>query len=123
MQIGSKNKCQFSVQQRDLALELGSGNLPVYGTPAMIAHMENTAMKHIAPFLTDAQSSVGILINAKHIKASPLGEIIEIISEVTLIDNKRIEFSIKAFDSKQALIGEASHQRVIIDVEKFMSRV
>lgn len=111
------------VKNKDLAINVGSGSLAVYGTPAMIAHMEGTSMRLIKKFLNDGEDSVGIAISTSHIKASALNEKIEISAKVVNVDNRKISLEIIATDSKGDKIGEAKHDRFIINEKKFMERV
>src|SRR5450830_1742752 len=111
----------IQVQANQTATQYGSGLLEVFATPALIGLMENTAMKLIE--LPEGSSSVGTSINMKHLKASPIGEMIECTATIVAIDGRKYSFEIKATDSKGDLIGEATHERVIINIEKFMIKV
>ena len=111
----------IQVQANQTATQYGSGLLDVFATPALIGLMENTAMQLIE--LPEGSSSVGISINMKHLKASPVGEKIDCTATVTDIDGRKYSFNIKAIDSKGDLVGEATHERVIVNVEKFMSKI
>jgi len=111
----------IQVQANQTATQYGSGLLEVFATPALIGLMENTAMKLIE--LPEGSSSVGTSINMKHLKASPIGEIIECTATITAIEGRKYSFEVKVTDSKGDLIGEATHERVIINIEKFMSKI
>lgn len=101
---------------------VGSGGLEVFSTPSMIALMENTAAGSLAPHLEEGQGSVGTAVNIKHIAATPLGMKVTCESEIIEIDRRRLVFSVKAYDEK-GLIGEGTHERFIIDNEKFMNKL
>lgn len=103
------------------AEEYGSGLLPVYATPALIGFMENTAMKMIE--LPADSSSVGILMNMKHLKASAVGATITCTATITEVDGRKYTFAIKAMDESGDVVGEAIHERFVVNVEKFMSKV
>jgi len=109
------------VKESQTALEYGSGLLPVFATPALIGLMENTAMQLIE--LPEGSSSVGISINMKHLKASPVGAEIVCTASITEIDGRKYSFEIKANDTSGDLIGEATHERFVVNVEKFMSKL
>jgi len=109
------------VKESQTALEYGSGLLPVFATPALIGLMENTAMQLIE--LPEGNSSVGISINMKHLKASPVGAEIVCTASITEIDGRKYSFEIKATDTSGDLIGEATHERFVVNVEKFMSKL
>jgi predicted thioesterase len=111
----------ITVQETQTAAKYGSGLLPVFATPALIALMENTAMQLIE--LPEGSSSVGISINMKHLKASPVGA--EILCTATLIeiDGRKYSFDIKANDANGDVVGEATHERFVVSIEKFMSKL
>lgn len=104
------------------AQAIGSGDLPVYATPAMIALMEATSVIAIENFLPPGYSTVGIEINVKHVAATPVGEEVRVQAEVIDIEGKRIVFNVQAWDDED-LIGEGTHVRYIIEIERFMQRV
>lgn len=103
------------------AAQIGSGLLPVFSTPSMIAFMENTAMQMIN--LSEGESSVGTMINAKHLKASKIGEKLYCSALISEQEGRRFVFELKVIDSKGDTVGVATHERFVILVEKFMSRL
>lgn len=111
----------IQVQANQTAIQIGSGLLPVFATPALVALMENTAMQLIE--LPEGSSSVGISICVKHLKASPIGAQIECTATLTAIDGRKYSFEIKATDKNGDLIGEATHERFLVNIEKFMSKL
>lgn len=104
------------------AQALGSGSLPVYATPALVALMEAAAVAALAPHLDADQSSVGTGLDIKHIAATPIGHAVRARAEVIAVDGRTVTFQVQGWD-QQELIGEGSHTRVIISVERFMARV
>ena len=121
MKIGQKNQLKIVVSKSDTAKSVGSGVLDVLATPRMIALMEECSYKLIAPYLEEGSSSVGTLINAKHVSATPVGMEVYAESEIIEIDGRRVVFSVKAYDEK-GLIGEGKHERFIILSERFLSK-
>jgi fluoroacetyl-CoA thioesterase len=113
----------FTVTEDQTAKKLGSGNLEVFATPAMIACMENTAMKMIMGTLPQGMDSVGTEINVKHLKASAVGEIIKFEAKIITVEDKKVQFEISASNQIEIIIGTANHTRYIIDVEKFMGKL
>lgn len=113
---------EIIVSKKDTALEMGSGNLEVFATPAMVALMENTSVKCIAKELEKGHDTVGILINTSHIKATGLGCKVWCKSTVANVEGKKISFEIEAWDEK-GKIGIATHDRYIINPERFMSKL
>jgi predicted thioesterase len=119
--IGLKGNSNVTVGQDQTASAWGSGLLPVYATPAMIALMESTAAKSVEPYLEEGYSTVGILINIRHLAATPAGMKVRCESELIEIDRKRLVFKVRAYDEME-LIGEGTHERFIINKGKFMEK-
>ena len=110
------------VKAEHLATKVGSGDMEVFATPAMIALMENAAMMCVLEHIDESSSTVGISISTTHIRATAINSDVEAVATVTKIDGKKITFSIIARDG-QGVIGEATHERYIVDREKFLSRL
>lgn len=121
METGIIGKEELIVNEMNTAEALGSGSLAVFATPAMIALMEKTARLSVAPFLEDGQSTVGTLINVKHLSASPVGMKITCRTELKEIDRRRLVFHVECSD-EAGIIGEGEHERFIIDEAKFMAK-
>ena len=122
IQEGLTHTSQLTVTEAVTATTMGSGDLPVLATPAMMALMENAAMLAVAPHLPEGSTTVGGHISASHIKPTPVGETVTATATVTKVDGKKIEFDVKAHWG-DLLLGEGSHLRFIVDREKFMSRL
>lgn len=121
MEIGIKHTITEVVTPDKTAANVGSGLLPVYATPAMIALMEKCASECVAPYIEAGKSSVGTMLNVKHLAASPIGIKVTCTATLTEIDGRRLVFSLEASDEKGP-IGEGTHERFVIDVERFMSK-
>lgn len=104
------------------ASALGSGDMNVLATPAMVAFMENAAMLCVAPLLGEGQTTVGIFIETTHTRATAVGKNVEITAIIHEVDGRKISFDIVAKDDK-GVIGSAKHDRFIVDREKFLSRL
>src|SRR6266498_4095380 len=104
------------------AQAFGSGSLPVYATPALVALVETAALNAIHPLLPEHQTSVGTFISIKHLAATGLNQTVRAHAEVTQIEGNQITFAVQAWDAKQ-LIGEGTHTRFIVDIERFMKRL
>lgn len=109
------------VNENQTASQYGSGLLPVFATPALIALMENTAMQLID--LPEGSSSVGISINMQHVKATAVGKEVHCEATITANEGRKYIFRITATDETGDVIGEATHERVVVNVEKFMSKL
>ena len=121
LEIGVKGYQEVLVTEANSAKTMGSGALDVFATPAMIALMEETAWKSIQPHLEEGQGSVGTQLVIDHLAATPLGMKVHCESEVTAIEGRKIEFKVSAYD-EVGLIGEGTHQRFIVDNEKFQGK-
>ncbi|MBQ9822333.1 MAG: thioesterase family protein [Muribaculaceae bacterium] len=122
IEIGLTHTSQLTVTEAVTAIEMGSGDMPVLATPAMMALMENAAMLAVADHLPEGCTTVGGHIASSHIKPSKLGDIVTATAMVTRVDGKKIEFKVEA-RSGETLLGEGTHLRFIVDKEKFMSRL
>ncbi len=101
---------------------MGSGSLQVFSTPSLVALMENAAIRAIEAGIEEEFSSVGIEMSVKHIAATPLYETVTALAEVTRVEDRRITFEVRAWDDRE-LIGEGTHVRYIIHVERFLARL
>lgn len=101
---------------------LGLEEARVLGTPYLIALMEITARNSVKDLLDPGQDTVGTLVNVKHLAATPIGMQVTFRTEVLEVDDRRIVFKVEAFDEKEK-IGEGVHERFVIDVARFASRV
>lgn len=122
MKIGDKGTVTVKVTKENCASAIGSGALDVFATPSMIALMENAACKAIKASLQPGESSVGTKVNISHLKASALEDTITATATLTEIDGRRLVFEVVANDSK-GIIGEGTHERFVINVEKFLSKL
>jgi len=113
---------EMIVSEFHTAEKLGSGILPVFATPALVAFMENTAMKLLAN-LPNGETSVGTLINIQHLKASAVGEKIRCTAQITETDGRKYTFYLEAKDSFGDIIGKGTHERFVVNVERFMKKV
>ncbi len=111
-----------TVSEKETAIVVGSGSLPVYATPAMIALMENSATKTIEN-LHKGFTTVGIEINAKHLKASCVGDKLYCTVIQTANNGKIYDFEIEVRNEKQELIGSATHRRALVTIESFMAKL
>ena len=121
MDTGIKGYKEITVTKGLTAISLGSGDLEVYATPAMIALMEETASESVKPGLEVGQGSVGTCIAIKHLAATPIGMRVRCESDLVEVDGRRLVFNITAYDEKDK-IGEGTHERFIITNEKFQSK-
>jgi len=119
--IGLRHREQLVVEHKDTAAVYGSGALEVFATPAMIALMEKTCLMAVCDNIGEGNTTVGIAVNIKHLKASPVGATIRCDAELTEVDRRRLVFEVKCYEG-ETLIGEGVHERFVVDSEKFMGK-
>lgn len=119
--VGLTGHADTVVTPENTASAVGSGLVPVFATPYMIALMENSAVNAVTPHLEEGQGTVGTRLNVSHDAATPIG--LKVWAECTLkeVDGKRLVFDVTAYD-EAGPIGKGSHERFIINVEKFMAK-
>ena len=104
------------------AVTMGSGDLEVFATPAMVALMENAAMNAVAEALPEGSTTVGAAMNTSHIKPSGIGAEVSATATLTSVEGRKLTFEVVASDN-EGTIGEGTHVRYVVDREKFMSRI
>lgn len=110
------------VEEKDTAVAMGSGDLSVLATPAMVALMENAAMREAAKCCQDGQTTVGTKVAIQHTRATPLGAEVNAFARMTEQDGRRLVFEVWAEDAKGE-IGRGEHERFMVESEKFMSKL
>jgi predicted thioesterase len=122
IKAGLEIEIEQIVKQEDTAAAYGSGLVEVFATPAMIALMENAAMKCVLPELPEGFNTVGTEVNIQHIKATPVGQKVTCKATLTEVEGRKLVFHVEAHD-ENGKIGMGSHTRFIINTEKFMSKL
>ena len=121
IELGLKGHAECLVTPELTAAAVGSGSLEVFSTPSMIALIEKAALTSLLPFLEPGQSTVGTRLDVAHSAATPLGMTVWAESEVTEVERRRVVFAVLAYD-EAGLIGEGTHERFLVDAEKFMAK-
>ena len=121
LETGIKGHGEITVTDSLTAKRFGSGELEVYATPAMIALAEETALKSVADRLAPGQGTVGTRVDIAHLAATPLGMKVRCETELIGIDRRKLTFYVQIFDETDK-IGEGTHERFVIDNEKFMKK-
>ena len=121
--IGAKCRLEQTVTEALTAEAIGSGALPVFGTPFMAAMMENAAQTCLQTFLEEGQGSVGTHLDIRHDAATPVGMKVSAEAEITAVseNGRMVDFLVSAWDEKGP-IGKGTHTRAIIRNEKFLSK-
>ena len=120
--VGSRIEDDQQVTLERVASHLGSGSLQVYATPAMVAFVEQTCRKLVESHLPEGMTTVGIGLAVRHIAPTPLGGKISIQAEIVLIEKNVISFQTELWDEMEK-IGEAAHERAVIETDRFTERV
>ena len=121
LEINIQGRAESLVCEENTAAKMGSGDLPVFATPCMIALMEEAAQSSVAPYLEEGQSTVGTKMCVSHDAATPLGMKVWAESRLTEIDGRRLVFEVKAFDACGP-IGQGTHERFIIKRQRFLEK-
>ena len=114
--------CTKRVEEHHLAANVGSGDLRVFATPAMMALMEEAAMLAVASHLPEGSTTVGGYIASSHLKPTAHGRTVKATAELVAVEGRKLKFAVKACD-EEGLIGEGEHLRFIVEREKFMARL
>lgn len=122
MKIGDKHSVAARVTPELTAEHMGSGDMPVLATPAMIALMERAAKDLVAAELPEGETSVGIEMSVSHDRATPVGAEVTATAEVTEVDGRRVVFSVEA-QAGGAKIGGGRHVRFIVNRERFLKKL
>ena len=121
LEAGIKGEQSVEVVYENTATAVGSGVLEVFGTACMLALMEKTASESVAPYLEEGCGSVGTQVTISHVAATPIGMTVRCETELTEVDGRRLVFKVAAYD-EAGLIGEGTHERFIVQNEKFQTK-
>ena len=119
---GLSSQSSVTVSAGNTAAAMGSGDLDVFATPAMVALMENAAMKAVTDALPEGSTTVGAEMNVTHIKPSGLGAEIVATAVLTGVEGRKLTFNVGARDA-EGMIGEGIHIRYAVDRRRFMEKV
>jgi predicted thioesterase len=118
---GIRGRKEEIVTDDRTARALGSGGLPVYATPAMIALLEGACIASLDQLLPETHSTVGTALQVKHLAATPVGMTVKAEAQLIEVDGRRLVFTVEAFD-EAGKIGEGVHERFIVENEKFLKK-
>lgn len=123
MKPGLSHTSFLDVTADKLALSLGSGDLPVLATPAMMALMENAAMTAVAAHLPEGSTTVGSEISSTHLRPTVLGGRVSATAELVAVEGRRLDFAVQAQDADGNLLGKGTHTRYVVDRLRFMEKL
>jgi fluoroacetyl-CoA thioesterase len=119
---GTSAELEHTVTDGDTASRWGSGLAPVFSTPALVGLMESAAVAALSGQLTAGQTTLGVRIDVRHLAATPVGMKVRAKAVLNAVEGRKLFFKIQAWD-KVELIGEADHERFVVDEARFLGRV
>lgn len=118
---GVTGEATTTVTLQNTASAVGSGGIDVFGTPMMIGLMEMASLRAVQPYLNEGETTVGTLVNVKHLAASPVGMKIRATARLEQVEGRRLLFAVEAFDDAEK-IGEGVHERFVVQTQRFLER-
>ncbi|HEX9712834.1 MAG TPA: hotdog domain-containing protein [Actinomycetota bacterium] len=115
---GLAGEARRVVTEAQTAIGLGSGDVPVFGTPALLAMMEEAAVAALLGALPDGRTSVGVSVELEHLAPSRVGAEVRALARMVSAEGGRVIFDCEAYDG-ETLIGRARHARAIVDRVRF----
>jgi len=112
---------EHAVTGADTARALGSGDVPVLGTPRLLALAEAATVAALAGHLDTGQTSVGTRVELDHLAATPVGGLVRVRAELAAVDGLRLRFAVTATDEGGAMIGRGTVTRAVVDRDSFLS--
>ena len=122
METGLTYTSTVVVSKENVAATMGSGDLNVFATPAMVAFMENAALSAVEDQLPEGNTTVGAMIQTTHLKPTALGDTVLVTATLLEVEGRKLTFSVVASDS-QGKIGEGTYIRYVVDRNKFMEKL
>jgi fluoroacetyl-CoA thioesterase len=122
LKVGLSGSAQLVVGEEHTAPRIGSGRIHVLATPVMINLIEAAALAAVEHLLAPGYQSLGTLLNVRHIAATPVGMRVRASAEVVKVEGRMLSFRVEARDERD-VIGDGTHERVIVNVERFDKRV
>jgi len=119
LKTGMKDTLEWEVTER---LATSRGEFKVFSTPSMCLLAEMASHKLAAPYLEPGQGQVGLTVNIRHMAPTPIGKMVRAEVELTGIDRRKLTFQVKIFDDVEQ-VGEVTHERFVIDVDKYTERL
>lgn len=121
MPLGAQGTARVVVTSETLASRTGSGGVDVFSTPNLVLLMEEAAVEAVRDFLDPGETSVGALVNIRHLAPTPAGMTITATARLSHVDGRRLVFQVEAHDGVDR-VGEGVHERFIISTDRFISR-
>lgn len=122
LQVGLSGQAELIVGEEHTAPRVGSGLVHVLATPVMINLFEAAALDAVDKHLPEGYQSLGTVLNVRHIAATPVGMRVSSVAKIIRVEGRTVYLAVEARDEKE-LIGDGTHERVVVNVEKFSQRV
>lgn len=122
LEVGLRGEAKLVVTELETAANFGAGGVRVFATPVMIGLMENASWLAVEQELPEGETTVGTLVNVRHLAATPIGEAVVARAELVEIDGRRLVFRVSAHDEHRQ-VGEGTHERMRVNRERFLTRV
>ena len=120
---GATATAAHEVTDADTAAALGSGDLPVLGTPRLLAWAEGATCAAVAADLDETRTSVGTLVRLEHLQPSPLRAAVTVRAELTHVDGRLLRFEVSASHDDGVVVGHGEVTRVVVDRDRFLQRL
>lgn len=121
IEAGLAGEATTIVSPENTAQAMGSGQVPVYATPALLALLEEAAVRAIAGTLATGQTSVGVRVDLHHLAATPIGMTVSAQAMLTAVEGRRLLFNVSAHDGVEQ-VARGTHERVIVNESRFLER-
>ena len=123
METGLTYTASATVTDGLTAASMGSGDMAVLATPAMMALMEHAAMKAVADALPEGSTTVGAHISSSHLRPTAVGRKVSATAVLTAVEDRKLSFDIQAEDEQGNMIGKGTHVRYVVDRARFLSKI
>lgn len=119
---GVTGEAHTVVTDANTAEAVGSGGVAVFSTPMMLALMEMAALEAARPHLAEGETTVGVGVNIRHLAATPRGMKVRAVARLEAVEGRKLTWTVEAYDEHEK-IGEGTHERAIVALDRFLARV
>jgi predicted thioesterase len=123
MDVGAHAEVTKVVGDADTASALGSGSLPVLGTPRLLAWCEEATCRAMDPALAAGETTVGTSVRLDHLAPSGVGTRVSVRAEVAAVDGRRVALTVEATDAGGTVVGRGTIERVVVEARRFLDRL
>lgn len=123
LEKGLRYTSHLEVTENCTAAAMGSGDLPVLATPALMALMENAAMMAVSAHLPEGCTTVGSEISSTHLRPTVVGAKVSATAELVAVEGRKLDFTVQAQDADGNLLGKGTHTRYVVDRLRFMEKL